>query len=304
MSYDKYIKYKSKYLQLKAKYTQVGGAGMWTISYEEGGKITTPITLEESNTLNEAISKNKGKEVIINYGDLRDKNGKKLKNDKGDMNYKYIINADGISGTRISTNGEYKMIFVPDDTQGASHSRVFAYASHPFTTTLPSPRHAPPPFAFSASAHRGDPAQPSRSASGASGASLLRASAYAPSHLPPRHPPPSTSTSTSASSASVYAPPPPPRSASSVPFLYEIPDLPDYFTIYDKYDSKGNKYKIVCVKKFELMQHLTNIGNSITIDGIVYTKNTGSTIEMKTKNNYIYQLNNMGESDTFCIYYK
>ncbi len=92
-----------------------------------------------------------------------------------------------------------------------------------------------------ASAHPGVPVQPSRSASGASDA-------------------------------------PPPRSAN-VPFLYEIPGLPDYFTIYDKFDSDGKKYKIVCVKKFELMQHLTNIGDSITIDGIVYTKNTGSTIQ-------------------------
>lgn len=277
MSYDKYIKYKSKYLQLKAKYTQVGGAGMWTIFYEEGRKITTPITLEESNTLNETISKNKGKEVIINYGDLRDINGKKLKNDKGDMNYKYIINADGISGTRISTNGNYKMILVRDDTQGASHSRVFA---HPSTTTLPPPHHAPPPFAFSASAHPG---------------------AYAPPSIPP----PGYASSTFTPPRPSYAPPPPPpRSASSVPFLYDIPDLPDYFTIYDKYDSNGNRYKVVCVKKFELMQHLTNIGDSITIDGIVYTKNTGSTIQMKTKNNYIYDLNNTENGDTFCIYNK
>ncbi len=32
MSYDKYIKYKSKYLKLKAKYTQVGGGLLWVIT--------------------------------------------------------------------------------------------------------------------------------------------------------------------------------------------------------------------------------------------------------------------------------
>lgn len=247
MSYDKYIKYKSKYLQLKAKYTQVGGAGMWTISYKGGQPKTTPITQEESNALNEVISKNMGKEVIINFGDLKDKYDNKLVNVKGEMNYKYVINADGINGKRISYNGEYDMSLLPDVTQGAS--------AHPGAYGSSAPAYAP----------------------------LSRASAYTPSSAPPAQPP---------------------RSASSVPFLYEIPDLPDYFTIYDKFDSDGKRYKIVCVKKFELMQHLTKIGDSITIDGIVYTKNTSSTIEMKTKNNYIYQLNNTSEGDTFCIYNK
>ena len=135
------------------------------------------------------------------------------------------------------------------------------------------------------------PAQPPRSASGAYGSSASAPSsrsasvAYVPTAQPSR----------SAYGASAYAPP---------PYLYDIPNLPEYFTIYDKIDKDGGKYKTVCVKNYKLMQHLTKIGDSITIDGIVYTKNTDSTIEMKTKNNYIYQLNNTSEGDTFCIYNK
>ena len=65
MSYDKYIKYKNKYLQLKAKYTQVGGAGMWTIIKNLGQLDTTPITKQESDALNHAVSKNPGKNIEI-----------------------------------------------------------------------------------------------------------------------------------------------------------------------------------------------------------------------------------------------
>jgi hypothetical protein len=267
MSYDKYIKYKSKYLQLKAKYTQVGGAGMWTISKKEGQKDTTPITQEESDALNKVISNKKGQKVIIKHGELRDMNGNKLINYKdgipNEMNYKYVINADGKSGTRISLKGEYDMSLLSVYTKGAYGSSA--------------PASSAPVYAL--------PSTP-RSVSGAS----AHPGAYG--------------SSAPASSAPVYALPSTPRSASSVPFLYEIPNLPVYFTISNKFDSNtGQRYIEVCVKKFELMQHLTKIGDSIIIDGIKYTKNTGSTIQMKTKNNYIYQLNNTGEGDTFRINY-
>jgi hypothetical protein len=140
MSYDKYIKYKSKYLQLKAKYTQVGGAGMWTIFYEEGQTKTTPITPEESDRLNEVIRKNKEKEVSIKIDDLRDKNDKKLVNYKDGiknvMNYRYEIDANGKTGTRTSLSGTYTMILLPDDTQSASAS------GPPPASTAPPPRSA------------------------------------------------------------------------------------------------------------------------------------------------------------------
>lgn len=253
MSYDKYIKYKSKYLQLKAKYTQVGGGLLWVITnLSQHGKATESITQIESDAINKRIPYSSDKSVEIKSGTLTDDKGKKI-NDYG-----YTINSEGNKGTRNSLRGKYDMMlqYIPD--------------SHASASSTP--------------ASSAPPAQPPRYSSAPSHAS------YTP---PTPHP------------RSAYVPPAqPPHSASSVPFLYEIPDLPDYFTIYDKFDSDGQRYKIVCVKKFELMQHLTNIGDSITIDGIVYTKNTGSTIQMKTKNNYIYQLNNTDDGDTFCIYNK
>jgi hypothetical protein len=143
MSYDKYIKYKSKYLQLKAKYTQVGGAGLWTIFYKEGQKKTTPITQQESNALNKVISKNKGTIVIIDHGELKDTQGERLKNDKGEMNYSYVINADGKTGKRKSLSGTYIMILLPDDTQSASaYGAPPAYGAPHRSASGPPPRSA------------------------------------------------------------------------------------------------------------------------------------------------------------------
>jgi len=148
MSYDKYIKYKSKYLQLKAKYTQVGGAGMWTISKKEGQKDTTPITQEESDALNKVISNKKGQKVIIKHGELRDMNGNKLINYKdgipNEMNYKYVINANGINGTRESRNDIYNMLLVPDDTQGASAPTAPSSRSEYAPSSTPPPLPLPP----------------------------------------------------------------------------------------------------------------------------------------------------------------
>jgi len=85
MSYDKYIKYKTKYLQLKAKHVQQGGAGKWII--EVG---TTPITLAESRLLEERKSNGiPGKPVIIGYS--------------------YVINPNGITGIRTSLKGGVKI---------------------------------------------------------------------------------------------------------------------------------------------------------------------------------------------------
>ena len=89
MSYDKYIKYKTKYLQLKAKHVQQGGAYMWVITDPR----TTPITPAESRLLEE-------QSIIINSGELGP-----------GYSYSYKINANG-TGTRTSKTGTYEMTYV------------------------------------------------------------------------------------------------------------------------------------------------------------------------------------------------
>jgi hypothetical protein len=90
------------------------------------------------------------------------------------MRYKYIINANGISGTRESTNGIYEMLLLPDDTQSASAS------GPPPASTAPPPRSAyvPPstPPASSAYVYAPPSTPPPRSA-------------YVPPSTPPPLPP-------------------------------------------------------------------------------------------------------------------
>lgn len=78
------------------------------ISYQEGQRITTPITQEESNALNKLIQLNKGMELNIIGGTLIDASGKKY-------DYSYKINADGKTGTRTSLKGTYNMILIPNE---------------------------------------------------------------------------------------------------------------------------------------------------------------------------------------------
>lgn len=103
MSYDKYIKYKNKYLQLKAKYTQVGGVGMWTINKNPGQLDTTPITKQESDALNYAVSKNPRQVIEIKSKELKDRNGNNVIDAQGKpVGYQYRIETDGKRGVRIS----------------------------------------------------------------------------------------------------------------------------------------------------------------------------------------------------------
>jgi hypothetical protein len=94
MSYDKYIKYKTKYLQLKAKHVQQGGAGGWVIRdrCKHGMPPTKEITEQESILLD--TKKIKGTQVIIRSNELLPA-----------ISYSYVINADGITGTRKSKRG-------------------------------------------------------------------------------------------------------------------------------------------------------------------------------------------------------
>ena len=103
MSYDKYIKYKNKYLQLKAKYTQIGGGQIWFIEqpYNHEFLQTAEITITENNALLRMIKI--GEMVVINPGTLLDENKKKI-ND-----FSYIINSDGVSGTRSYNNKTFNM---------------------------------------------------------------------------------------------------------------------------------------------------------------------------------------------------
>ena len=191
MSYDKYIKYKNKYLQLKAKYTQVGGNLIWVIDnlLQHGPPATTPITQEESALL--VLNSTSGKQQVIEFGHLRNANGHKLKNEKGEMNYKYVINADGRTGTRSSKKGTYKMTltFIPDDIPRASAPPL----SIPPHSASGSSAYAPP--AYPSPPHASAYSQPQRSASGASAYAppatpaprAYGASAYAPPATPPPH---------------------------------------------------------------------------------------------------------------------
>jgi hypothetical protein len=114
MSYDKYIKYKTKYLQLKAKHVQQGGARGWVIRdrCKHGMPPTNEITEEESNLLD--IKKIKGTQVIIRSKELLPT-----------IFYSYVINADGITGTRISKRGtgffEYEMMYVENPSASFEH---------------------------------------------------------------------------------------------------------------------------------------------------------------------------------------
>lgn len=140
MSYDKYIKYKTKYLQLKAKHVQQGGAGIWVIA--DG---TTPITPEESKLLDKR--KILGQEVVIGSKNLS----------PGYM-YSYVINADGVTGSRTSMKDgvktAYKMTYKSDPDDWAkffqpallprSSSSLHAQPP-PLPVYLPSPSSAPLP---------------------------------------------------------------------------------------------------------------------------------------------------------------
>ena len=137
MSYDKYIKYKTKYLQLKAKHVQQGGAGTWTIA-----PGTTPITPAESELLEE-------RSIIIKSGELGP-----------GYSYSYVIRTNG-TGTRISRSGAFEMnyITVPDASPAppfsslrvppsSSVGQAFAYppsASRAPPAPAPAPQKYPPP---------------------------------------------------------------------------------------------------------------------------------------------------------------
>lgn len=194
MSYDKYIKYKTKYLQLKAKHVQQGGAGRWTIA-----PGTMPITPTESKLLDER--KSKGTSVNIGYSYVINSDGRtgtrtSIKNgiktayamQRGEkiwtitsgttpitptesefldeqripgavvnIGYSYVINPDGITGTRTSTKGVFKMnyITVPDASpasrEQASVSRVQQPSLSSFARTpssAPGGRAFAPPSSF------------------------------------------------------------------------------------------------------------------------------------------------------------
>lgn len=124
MSYDKYIKYKTKYLQLKAKNVQQGGAMMRVI---DSG--TTPITITESELLDKR--KIPGQRVVIGSKEL-----------SPNYRYSYVINADGISGTRTSMKDGvltiYKMTYknVPDASQSPGGQ---VYAPPPLSSAQQAP---------------------------------------------------------------------------------------------------------------------------------------------------------------------
>jgi hypothetical protein len=220
MSYDKYIKYKNKYLQLKAKYTQVGGNLKWEIDnvFEHGEPATTQITKEESALL--VLNSTSGKQKVIDYGHLINERGQKLINEEGEMNYKYVINADGRLGSRSSKKGTYEMTltYIPDDTPRASAPPAIPPSSTPIRASGASayapPAIPPPSTPIHAS---GLYAPPLHSASGAS--------VYAPTAIPP---PSTPSTSASGASAYSYAPPaiPPPLASASGASAYAPPATP------------------------------------------------------------------------------
>jgi hypothetical protein len=276
MSYDKYIKYKNKYLQLKAKYTQVGGAGMWTIFKTEKQLTTTPITQEESDALNAIIQFNKGMELNFDSSVLRDKRGQSLTNKHGDMKYIYIINADGKTGKRTSINGEYDMIFIPDDTSGAS--------------ALPQSRAPPPPPPASAppSSASGAPPQPQRayppstSYRSASGAPPQRASTSTP---PPPYP-----------QQRAYPPHP------SAPLLSpdKLGQLPLYMSNSSIVDAEGISKRVLTVRDYDIGFLQTN--EKIDKDGIVFTKINEALVNMEFRGQ-IYPLSPTNEASVWVYYY-
>jgi hypothetical protein len=242
MSYDKYIKYKSKYLQLKAKYTQVGGGRLWVITnLHQFGDATTQITQIESDAINRQLPYlpvllDKSKNIIP----------KTLTDDKGNLinNYGYTINSDGNTGTRNSIRGNYNMKLKnikdsPASTAPSSHSVSSAYGSS----------------APASSAHVYALPSTPRSASGAYGSS---ASAYAP---PPR---------------SAYgAPPPLPLPPSDIPT-----NLSNLLQITKQYNKDNIPlYEVLSVTNVKLS--LMKVGEKLIIDGVSFDKVNDTQINMK-----------------------
>jgi hypothetical protein len=268
MSYDKYIKYKNKYLQLKTKYTQVGGVGMWTIKYDEGQPDTTPITQEESNRLNAIISQNMNTLITINPGGLTDENGKLLKNNKGEMKYKYIINADGKTGERISKSGSYKMNLI-DITHPSS--------AYPPPPTASASAYPPPPIA--SVSYRPPTTPPPPTATTAPTASV--------SYRPPTTPPPPTA------SASAYPPPPTASyrlpTAPSTTILELKPNLPSFMSIYKPDEPPYTALVVEWYDLFFLDTNKEKVKDDVKFKKIDYT-HVDMTFRGKT-----YSLENNGE---------
>jgi hypothetical protein len=307
MSYDKYIKYKNKYLQLKAKYTQVGGAGMWTIFKTEKQPTTTPITKEESDALNAIIQpmlskQTQEKEINIPSGSLKDKQG----NVKG-YSYKITINADGIKGglkgKRTSKNGEYDMIFIPDDTSGASALPQSRAPPPPPPASAPpssasgvssAPLYAPP--TYSPPSYRsasGAPPQsqraypPSTSYRSASGAPPQPQRAYAPSAFgaPAPAPPLSSFKSYGRSGATDASSAP---SASAPPSPYQLGVLPSFLTISTIKNLRGEQIHSVLVADNINLGSIP-VGDTLKIDNVIFNKVSEQQINMTIKD-YTYPL--------------
>ncbi len=269
MSYDKYIKYKNKYLQLKAKYTQVGGAGMWTIEYEEGQDKTTPITQEESDRLNDIIRQNMNANITIEPSTLKNKDNDLLTNEKGDMKYKYIIHADGKTGKRISKSGEYTMKLT-ESTPPPSASYRYPLQSSASGASAPSP-------------------QPQR--------------AYAPSvsYYPPSTPPPASSASyrSPTTSSASYRPPPapsaPPASSASAKILdlqKKFPNLPAFMSIYESNNPNAPPFIALVVEWNDLS--FLGINKEIDRDNVKFKRINDKQVDMTFRGKK-YSLINNGE---------
>jgi len=287
MSYDKYIKYKNKYLQLKAKYTQVGGNLKWVIDnvFEHGEPATTQITKEESALL--VLNSTSGKEQVIEAGHLINERGQKLKNEEGEMNYEYVINADGRTGSRSSKKGTYKMTlkFISDDTPRAS---------------APPLSMLPQRSASGASAYA-PPATPPPPASGPTLGSIYESSVpdatiplsnfkyYGSRYATDYHPP---------SASGAYAPPPP--APLSPLLLQKLGPLPSFMELGTVEMKDRPRYRTLTVNGYDIGYLQPN--NILKKDEATFIRVNDEQINMTFRDN-VYPLKPTAKTDVWVYNY-